>query len=167
MKSGMNRVAAVATVAIVFSGALAAAAIGSITATAQTNHALAARTLHLVEKGGGLKVVDNPPKARHQYDFSAGDIVIVARDITTARGSRVGSLRLVCIATSATTQQCSGTETLPAGTLELAGTSAPRPTTSVAVIGGTGAYAGAHGTSVSSDRKNNADIADQTITLLP
>ena len=167
MMNATHRVPAGATAAIVISGALTAAAIGSSTAPAQTNHALAARTLHLVEKGGGLKMVDNPPKARRQYDFSAGDIVIVTRDITTARGGRVGSLRLVCIATGATTQQCSGTETLRAGTLELAGTSAPHPTTTVAIIGGTGAYAGARGTSVSNDRKHNADFADQTITLLP
>ena len=167
MKNATHRVPAVATAAIVLVGALAAAALGGSTAFAQTNYALAARTLHFVEKGGGLKVVDNPPKARHQYDFSPGDIVIVTRDITTAHDGRVGSLRLVCIATDATTQQCSGTETLPAGTLELAGVSAPRPTTTVAVIGGTGAYTGAHGTSLSTDRKTNADIADQTITLLP
>lgn len=164
MKNAMQRLPAVATAATVLSGALAAAAIGSSTAPA---HARAARTLHLVEEGGALAFIDNPPKARHQYDFSAGDIIIATRDIVAARGGRAGSLRLVCIATGATTQQCSGTETLPSGTLELAGTSAPRPTTTVAVIGGTGAYVGAHGTSISSDRKTSADIAGQTITLLP
>lgn len=167
MKTSKYRTPGITAAAVVLGSALAAAAVGSSTAPAQTEHAPAARTLHLVERGGGLKVVDNPPKARHQYDFSAGDIVTVTRDITTPRGGRVGSLRLVCIATDATTQQCNGTETFPAGTLELAGTSAPHPTTTVAVIGGTGVYAGAHGTSVSGDRKTNADIADQTVTLLP
>ena len=167
MKASTHPAPAAATAAIVLSVALTAAAVGSSSAPAQANHVLETRTLHLVEKGGGLKIVDNPPRARHQYDFSAGDIVIVTREITTARGGRGGSMHLVCIATGATTQQCNGTETLAGGTLELAGTSGPHPATAVAVIGGTGAYAGARGTSVSTDRKNNTDLADQTITLLP
>lgn len=52
------------------------------------------------------------------------------------------------------------------GALELAGTSAPRPTTAVAVLGGTGAYDGARGASSSMDRKADHDVADQTIALL-
>jgi hypothetical protein len=117
--------------------------------------------------GGGLKFIDNAPKARHQFDFSPGDIVIVSRDLFARNGRRVGSLRLACIATDATTQQCNGTEALTGGTLELAGASVPKPRTAVAVIGGTGAYSGARGTSVSTDRKTNADVADQIITILP
>ena len=124
-------------------------------------------TLHLVEKGGGLRFVDNAPKAKHQYDFSAGDIVIVTRNLSEVTGKKVGSLRLICVAVSPAVQQCSGTEALAAGTLEVAGISAHAPATTVAITGGTGAYAGARGTSVSKDRTGNADIADQTITLLP
>ena len=123
------------------------------------------RTLHLVEKGGGLKFVDNPPRATHQYDFSAGDVVIVTRDLYTQRGARAGSLKLVCIATSQTTQQCNGTETLAGGTLEVAGLSTPATSTTVAITGGTGSYRGARGTSISADRHGNSDTADQTITL--
>jgi hypothetical protein len=126
-----------------------------------------ARILHLVERGGGLKFVDNPPKAKHPYDFSAGDIVIVSRDLYDPTGSRAGTLRLVCVATDQTTEQCNGTETLTAGTLEVAGISAPAPSTTVAVIGGTGAYNGVRGTSSSQDRKTNNNVADQTITLQP
>jgi hypothetical protein len=154
---------------------LAAVAAGAVVAgiatvlaglTRADANAATTRSLHLVEKGGGLKVVDNPPKAQHQYDFSAGDIVIVTRDLFDPKGSRAGTLRLVCVATSATTQQCSGAETLADGTLELAGVSSHTPSTVAAVIGGTGAYSGASGTSVSTDRRANANIADQTITLL-
>lgn len=151
------------TMLVVATGAVVAgvAAAGQAHAT----RAGAARTLHLVEKGGGLAVVDNPPKAKRQFDFSPGDIIIVTRDIFEENGGRAGSLRLVCIATTATTQQCSGTETLPGGTLELAGISSPAPSTSTAVIGGTGGYTDALGTSISTDRKSNSDIADQTIKL--
>ncbi len=157
---------AAATAGAALIGAVVAAAATGTNAQAQAAGA-AARTLRLVEKGGGLKIIDNPPKARHQFDISAGDIIIVTRDITTAHGGGVGSLRLVCIATGATTQQCTGSEVLAGGTLELAGVSAPSPSTVVAVVGGTGRYTGAHGSSVSTDRKTNHDIADQTITLLP
>jgi hypothetical protein len=124
-----------------------------------------ARTLRIVEEGGGLKVVDNPPKAKHQYDFSAGDIVIVTRDLYTQQGARAGELKLVCIATGQTTQQCNGTETLASGTLEVAGISTSAPSTTVAITGGTGAYRGARGTSISTDRHGNSDTADQTITF--
>ena len=123
------------------------------------------RTLRLVEKGGDLKFVDNPPRAKHQYDFSAGDVVIVTRDLYTQRGARAGSLKLVCIATSQTTQQCNGTETLAGGTLEVAGLSTPATSTTVAITGGTGSYRGARGTSISADRHGNSDTADQTITV--
>jgi hypothetical protein len=71
------------------------------------------------------------------------------------------------LTTAAPIQHCDGTETLTGGTIELAGISAPTPRTIVAVIGGTGSYTGARGTSVSSDRKSNSDIADQIITFLP
>lgn len=144
----------------------AVVATGVTGARAEGHRAAAMRTLHLVEKGGGIAFIDNPPKAKHQFDFSAGDIVIVSRDLVTASGGHAGSLRLTCIATTATTQQCAGTETLAGGTLELSGVSSPAPSTTVAVTGGTGLYAGAHGTSVSTDRRNNPDIADQTIGLL-
>jgi hypothetical protein len=145
--------------------ALAAAIASSTTSSPAQTASAQLRTLRLVEKGGGVKVVDNPPKAKHQYDFSAGDIVVVTRVIYGRNGPRIGSLRLVCMATSATTQECTGSETLLGGSLEVAGLSTPARATTAAVIGGTGAYSGASGTSVSRDRKTNSEVADQTITL--
>lgn len=163
MQSAKHLVSAVTAGVVV--AAVAGAAAGGTPAQARQTRAGTERTLHLVEKGGGLSVVDNPPKAKHQFDFSPGDIVVVTRDVFEASGNRAGSLRLVCVATTATTQHCSGTETLPGGTLELAGVSSPAPSTTVAVLGGTGTYAGARGSSLSADRKGSSDIADQTITL--
>jgi allene oxide cyclase-like protein len=157
--TGSRTLAAAAAVALF--GAAIAFTEGS-NAQAVTGQA---RTLHIVEKGGGLKFVDNPPKATHQYDFSAGDVVIVSRDLYTQHGARAGSLKLVCIATSQTTQQCTGTETLAGGTLEVAGISTPAPNATVAITGGTGSYRGARGTSTSTDRHGNNDTADQTITF--
>lgn len=147
--------------------ALATVAAATFVVGAAAHSKTGKPSLHLVEKGGRLQIVDNTPKARHAYDFSAGDMVIVTRTLDHPNGSHAGSLRLVCVATNATTQQCNGTETLANGTLEVAGISAPTPNTTVSVIGGTGAYTGARGTSVSRDRAANNNIADQTITLLP
>lgn len=124
----------------------------------------AGQTLHLVESGGGLEIVDNPPSASHAYDFSAGDIVIVTRRVSRA-GRRAGTLRLTCTATTPRTQHCDGTIALAGGTLEVAGESSAAPTTVVAVVGGTGVYHGAHGTSVAKDRAGRSDTADMTITL--
>ncbi len=154
------------SLAIALSATALIAAATSFDSQAQTQQSQT-RTLHLVEQGGSLAVVDNQPKAKHQYDFSPGDIVIVRRIILNQHGTQTGTLRLVCVATTATTQQCSGTEKLTDGTIEVAGISSSDPGTAVAVIGGTGAYSGAHGTSTSNDRTNNHDVADQTITLLP
>jgi hypothetical protein len=146
--------------------ALAGLVTLGISAVAQARKAQTS-DLHLVESGGGLRFIDNPPKAARPYNFSAGDIVIVTRDVSNLTGKRAGSLRLVCIAVTATVQQCNGTESLGTGTLQVAGTSTPAPATTVAIIGGTGAYAGARGTSVSKDRNGNSNVADQTISLFP
>jgi hypothetical protein len=145
--------------------ALAAALGATYLSISAAGGSPSASVLHLVERGGGLRVVDNQPKAQHPYQFSAGDIVIVRRDLYSRSGRPAGHLRIACIATTATTQQCSGTATLAHGTLEFAGISQPGPRTPIAVIGGTGQYANAHGTSTSTDRPGNPDIADQTITL--
>lgn len=122
------------------------------------------RVLRLVESGGALRYVDNPPAAKHPYDFSPGDIVVVTRRLSDTRG-RAGSLRLACIATTASTQQCTGTMTLRDGALMVLATSSPSPVTTAAVVGGTGAYAGARGSSVSRDRAANHNVADLTVTL--
>jgi allene oxide cyclase len=146
--------------------AIAGLTVFTLNASAKTSTGRSA-TIHLVERGGSLRFVDNAPKAKHPYDFSPGDIVIVSREVTDTAGKPAGSLRLVCIATTAAEQQCSGTEALATGTLEVAGISAHAPATTVAITGGTGTYAGARGTSVSRDRPGNSDVSDQTISLAP
>jgi allene oxide cyclase len=148
-------IAAALVVAVVSAGAGANAA----SATSQP------RSLHLVERGGTFHVVDAPPKGADVFRFSPGDVVIVTRDLYADTGARRGTLRIVCTAVSADVQQCVGSATLPGGTLEFAGLSTPSPTTSVAVTGGTGAYDGARGSTLSVDRTGPADVADLTITL--
>ncbi|MGN6474015.1 MAG: hypothetical protein ACTHK4_10275 [Mycobacteriales bacterium] len=149
-------------------GALSAAAAITVVpiASASSSTASTSSTIHLVERGGGLKVVDNPPKAKHPYDFSPGDIVVVSRVLHHPGGAVAGHLRLTCIATTATTQQCEGAADLSGDLLEFAGVSSPSPSTHIAVIGGTGMFAGARGSAVSTDRSGNMNVADLRITLL-
>ena len=152
---------------VIGAAALGIAAGGSTLASGQTagTHR-AATAIALVEKGGGVKFVDSAlPHARHPYEFSAGDLAIVRRDLYTPANAHAGELRIACVAITATRQQCDGTLTLSDGTLEVAGLSQPSPTTTVAVTGGTGAYAGVTGSSSAKDRAGNGDVADMTITL--
>jgi hypothetical protein len=122
--------------------------------------------LHFVERGGALHVVDAPPKGAAEFNFSPGDVVIVTRDLYARSGAKQGSLRIVCTAISATVQQCLGSASLENGTIDFAGVSQAAPRTSVAVIGGTAAYAGVRGSTLAVDRPGPADVADLTITFV-
>ncbi|MDE3132990.1 MAG: hypothetical protein KGL15_02875 [Acidobacteriota bacterium] len=144
-------------------GAVAIADVSSASPSART---ASAQTLALVERGGGIKFVDNPPNAQHQGQFSAGDIAIVTRRLYQ-HGRRAGTLELACLFTTSSSDHCTGTATIGDSTIELAGVSDPRSTTEIAVTGGTGSYAGAHGSAVSRDRPGSADVADLRIMLLP
>ncbi|MDE3131836.1 MAG: hypothetical protein KGL16_11850 [Acidobacteriota bacterium] len=154
--------AAAATIA----AAAGAVTIADVSSASPSAHTASAQTLALVERGGGIKFVDNPPKAQHQGQFSAGDIAIVTRPLYR-HGSRAGTLELACLFTSSASDHCTGTATIGGSTIELAGVSNPRATTDIAVTGGTGSYAGARGSAVSKDRPGSADVADLKIVLLP
>jgi len=147
---------------------LSAVAIGAamaLAAGAATAAGSPARTIRLVERGGGVRFVDLPPRASHPFDFSPGDLAIVTRNLDDRHGAVVGRLRIACVTITPTAQQCTGTVTLRGGTMEVAGLSGPMPTTTIAVVGGTGAYDGARGTSVARDRAGGGDVADMTIRL--
>jgi hypothetical protein len=111
----------------------------------------ASRTIRLVSVATGLQVrVDKPPT----QELSRGDVVRITsvlrnevaqfgRPKGAAVGRDVGTLTIV----SATRADVAGTATLPGGTIRFAGrstVSSPRET--IAVIGGTGTFAGARGT---------------------
>jgi hypothetical protein len=117
-------------------GAVTIAALADASARSPRATPAGPQTIQLVERGGGVTFVDNPPKARHRYQFSAGDITIVSRGLYQ-QNKRVGAIRLACLFTSASTDHCTGTATLPGGTIEFAEISNPQPTTNVATTGGT------------------------------
>ena len=152
---------------IAFAAVAAAAAIGLPAATAQPPHA---RTFTLVEHAGGLSTVDLPPIADSAAaPPSRGDLVVFAKRLTTPAGKRAGTLRAVCTVTAPRASlesslfQCDATYVLRDGRLTVATAGAiSAPKLTLAVTGGTGAYAGARGEIVS---RANGDIARDTVRL--
>ena len=107
-------------------------------------------TLHLVEIDHSFKLIDLPPKLKSRGDyFSAGDSLVFTSELRTSGGKHAGWLDADCTVVSggkAGVMQCEGTFRLGGGSLVGAATSGfgNSPTT-IAILGGTGAYAGVRG----------------------
>ena len=154
----MNRIVITSAAA----AALAAAAIGLPSATARP---AAPKSFTLVEHAGGLSFVDLPPVAASQTaPPSRGDLVAFTKRLTTPGGRKAGTLHAVCTVTKPgrsieiSVFQCDGTYALRRGglTIATAGPIARGGRIALAVTGGTGAYAGAHGEVVSSESGETA-----------
>ena len=131
----------------------------------------AARTIVLkeLERGSTFKHVRNT-RTRNQRSLLLGDLIVFTNPLADAAGQRVGRLHATCTATvgnrnfEKATMTCSAAMTLRDGTLMVqANTSPGSDTTTGAVVGGTGAYAGARGVLVS---KQGRSGSDDVITLL-
>jgi hypothetical protein len=158
--------------ALVLPAALAGAALLVPAASAQAP-ATRSLTLREVAKGSTFAYVDNAPKSKKRGDpeASLGDAIVFTNRIADASGARVGRLVAHCTVVVAApraqraTFQCTASMTLRDGTLAVVALTNPsKPDTMGAVVGGTGAYAGARGTLVSKAKRNGD--SDDTITLL-
>lgn len=123
--------------------ALAAALAGPAligTAGAQTTPT----TLELVqrERDTSTGFVDNPPRRRE----SAGDVFTIRGPVRDAAGDRAGSAQAVFTQTGRRSALGSATFALRDGQLMIAGVVDGGAADTLAVVGGTGAYAGATGT---------------------
>lgn len=125
---------------------------------AQTPSSPAVRQLVLHPQA--LHVVDAPPAGAAAGSVSPGDTAITTYRVLAPGGRRLGRAQLVCLATDrgGSHQQCSGTIALHDGQLAIQGDVAH-----IAIVGGSGAYAGAHGTATGQD---HADHVDVTLHLL-
>jgi hypothetical protein len=122
-------------VAAVIAVALAATGCGS--GSDQTE-------LSLTLKGSEDQMVDNPP-----HGLSGGDMFVGADTAFDRAGKRIGTGLGVCVltVTKPLSGQCNDTLTLPDGQLTIQGGGPFKErSSSRAIIGGTGAYAGARGT---------------------
>jgi hypothetical protein len=161
-----------------FAIAVAAAVVvaGVLTATGSGQAPPGGRTITLkeVNRGATFKFVDLPPRARNprRPTFSSGDLFVITLPLTTDTGQAAGRGNIRCTVTrparTADNSQvlCDAGFVTTNGTLFLSALTrfGDQPTTTGAVTGGTGTYAGARGTFVSTSTSSGSN---DTFTLLP
>ena len=141
-------------------------------ATAQSDNGQTL-TFKELNKGSTFKFIDNPPRAKNprRPSVSAGDAFVVTTPLASNAGKHIGRLQATCTFTKgasspnkAASAICYGVFSLKAGQLDaLVSTTSLEQGVSGAIIGGTGAYAGARGTFKSVTTKTGDN---DTITLL-
>jgi hypothetical protein len=143
-------------------GALAAAAL--LVGPGASAQSPGGRTLSFteLEKGATFKHVRNT-KPKSPRANSLGDILVFTNPLADASGRVVGRLHVSCATTAGARNflksaiTCSGTYVLRDGTLTAQGTfRVGGATTTIAITGGTGAYANARGVLVSKDDRGGA-----------
>jgi hypothetical protein len=96
--------------------------------------------------------VDNPPRRRQ----NAGDVVAGTGRIT---GERTGTFDFACTAASRQAFLCMGSSSFPDGAIHLQARLRGEPDTiAVAIVGGTGAFAGARGTLTSTTTSERGGV---------
>ena len=100
-------------------------------------------SLHLYERPGPTHVVDNAPKGRKA---GRGDLVLYANPVFDRHGTQVGTDHGVCTLLGGGRSACDATLVLPKGQIVTHVLQGTKTSFELAVLGGTGAYAGARGT---------------------
>lgn len=158
-----------------FATLAATAALAAVATPALAQSGAGGRTIAFreVEKGSTFKFVDQAPRTtvgKHGPGrFSPGDALVFTTPLADTRG-RIGRLRALCTATRSSRRfekaafLCTGAIILRYGTLFVDVANVGGSVTRGAVVGGTGAYAGARGTFVSREGKTGSK---DVVTLLP
>jgi hypothetical protein len=146
---------------------IAAAVLATLAVAVPATHAQTpgARTLNFTEQAKGTKVVfvDNG-----KHGPSAGDGIVLTIPLVDAAGAKLGTATATCTATSIPKSEepptlCQAVFPLADGDIVVSGRVTPGAD-HLAVVGGTGAYAGARGTMDSTDDKTGSH---DVVTLLP
>jgi hypothetical protein len=119
-------------------------------------------TQQIVLRPKSFNFADVAPKRKGDGPPSPGDASIITYHVLDAGGAkRIGRAQFVCIATDRRGQheQCTGTIALPGGQIATQGDAE-----NVAIVGGSGAYAGARGTATGEDHPDGVDV---TLRFLP
>ena len=161
----MSRLVTALSAAVIAAAVVALGASGAGTPTKPRSV-----TFHLVEKQIGSNFIDNPPRQGRNSPPLIGDQFVFTDDVRTRSGAHVGWLYATCMVTRGGVGgggTCYGTYSFKGGQLAgIAKLSFTSNVTEVAIVGGTGVYAGATGTSVSVSRGQNSPYSDDTIHLL-
>jgi hypothetical protein len=158
---------------------LAASITAAIIVTNAGGEASQGRTITLTEvaKGASFGFVDNPPTTTFTREgeprrLSPGDLEIEAITVANTQGARVGRFHAYCVVTrpgifARHEEECTGTYRLNDGTITVADVFAGSETSdwTAAIVGGTGAYAGARGTLTSVAARGGSRT--DTLRLLP
>ena len=164
----MKRLAGLAAAAVT------APIVVAVLATSGSANHPGSRTFTLIEAGGNFEFRDNPPRTQNRRNpsVSAGDLLLITSRLLNQENSRVGRLDAVCTATGPGRTfnrahfHCSGTYTLSDGSLALsAAFKGSEENAPIAVVGGTGAYEGAHGSVTS--RNLPRDRTESTVHISP
>jgi hypothetical protein len=129
------------------------------------------KTLRFLEvsRPADARLVDHNGNRRRD----PGDVYMSSSDLfrwaDSKRGASMGRLQTVCILASRTTGNCTGTFSLTGGTIRTLGyVDFDDVVREVAVVGGSGVYAGAQGTFIAEQQgRPSAGRAVGTIRLLP
>jgi hypothetical protein len=160
MRTSSLRILAATTVAAGAAATAALAAGGLTTAGA----AATPQTLTFQEPRPSLAENDIPPRSKEK--LSLGDSLAISGALESADRRRLGTFGGTCTAIGAgrsfvtTPLLCHAVYTLPAGQIEAVG-EMTLSRTNLAVIGGTGAFAGADGTVTPGRVVKGFDDADQ------
>ena len=132
-------------------------------ADSPTAHPLSARasapptgSLQIVLRPQSFNLADLPPKRSGDGPPSPGDASIITyRAFDQSGAKRLGRAQFVCVAADrrGRHEQCSGTIALPDGQIATQGDA-----DNVALVGGSGAYAGARGTATGEDHADRVDV---------
>ena len=147
--------------ATAMAASFAAAALVSGIGASSGGASSAVASLRFYERSGPTTIVDNAPKGKQA---GRGDIILYANPVFDRQGTQVGTDHGVCTVLSAGQSQCDATLVLPKGQIVTHGVEGARTSFEVAVLGGTGAYAGARGTMTAHPIKDGGSTI--LITLL-
>ncbi|MFN8217266.1 MAG: dirigent protein [Solirubrobacterales bacterium] len=121
-------------------------------------------------KGATFRYVDVAPQAKKEGEVSPGDELVISNPLESG-GKKIGHLRALCVATNSAKKFINVTFICTAMyVLDGKGTLAAQATLKVgkdvkgAIVGGTGSYAGARGTFLSTELSNGSGN-NTTITL--
>jgi len=127
-------------------------------------------TFHLVENQYASNFIDNPPRNGPNEPPLIGDEFVFTSNLSTRAGKHAGRLSAMCMIANGGRNAggpCYGVFSFEGGQLMgIAGLDFTKQTTQIAIVGGTGVYAGASGTITSVSRGENSPISDDTFHVL-
>jgi hypothetical protein len=151
-------------------GAALVAVLATLALSAVAGASTKVTTFHLVEVSQSFHFVDTPPLGGQQAPPSAGDQFVFVSKLETKSGKHAGMLYVTCTEVTGgkdAVASCVGNFALAGGALTASAVihGEGGGPSSIAILGGTKAYAGMRGTVLSVPRGKDGNRSDDTFTL--